>query len=125
MAEDVITYLYMIPRDKLWDHEKPYLLALDQPVSIPKTNISMERNDGIKVADIRDRLGDFNMKQDGFSLMNLDVDMSPDEFDNEEKIKKYFLPPAAESLKEFLGASRVQVFDFLVRCTITTLPYAH
>lgn len=125
MAEDVITYLYMIPQDKLWDREKPYLLALDQPVSIPKTNISMERNDGIKVADIRDRLGDFNMKQDGFALMNLDVDMSPDEFDNEEKIEKYFLPPAAESLKEFLGASRVQVFDFLVRCTITTLPYAH
>lgn len=106
--------MYVLPRNGLWEREKPYLLKFKPTVDFPKTNISMVKLDGIQIEDTRGKEHNLSLERNGFAIMNLDIAMSPELFDDHETVQSAFLPEAAEALKSFLGASRVQVFDYVV-----------
>ena len=57
---------------------------------------------------------DLSFGKNGFIVMELDVPMDVADSDSREVIISRYLPEVAEGLKTRLGATRVQVHDYLV-----------
>lgn len=115
MIENVDASMYVLQRDSLFDTVKPYHLKFEPPEGFPRENTVMIKRDGIPVQDIRGIEHEFSVSRNGFGLMNLDLPFDVQRIDDEEWIKSAFVPDLARSAKEFLGASRVQVFDYKIR----------
>ena len=47
--------------------------------------------------------------------MDIDTRMKREDFNDEEKVKQVYLKEVGSRLKEFLGATRVQIYENLVR----------
>lgn len=58
---------------------------------------------------------ELSLEKNGSIVMELDAKMNVDEFGDREAIRQKYLPQVAEKLKERLGASRVQIHDYLVQ----------
>ncbi|KAF2124978.1 putative CmcJ-like methyltransferase [Dothidotthia symphoricarpi CBS 119687] len=111
------TSMYLLERNPLWKSVKPYDLKFSPPEGFPKSNAVPRKHDGIQVEDIRGREHEFSLAKNGFALIPMDVSMSVQDFENfnGDELSSRFFKPVADSLKIFLGAERVQVFDFQVR----------
>ncbi|KAI9930218.1 hypothetical protein ASPWEDRAFT_167886 [Aspergillus wentii DTO 134E9] len=122
MAENVLTSMYFLDRDALWEKERPYLLKFDPPEGFAKSNVHYTKQEGIYVEDIRGREKEFTLEQHGFELIHLAVNMQPEDFRNESQLKALYFPVIAEQLKSFLGAERVQVHDYAIRKSHVEFP---
>lgn len=113
-GQQLLTSICCLDRLELFKTEKPYEIVFKAPGNFPRTNMSTSRHHGIPVHDIRGRQDNFSITRNGFYIMNLESEMTADDFDDEAAIKSIYLPQVAETLKQSLGASRVQVHDYMV-----------
>lgn len=114
MAQNVLTLMYFLQQDPLYAIEKPYALDYNPPPGFKRSNVSLEKCEKLKVEDIRGREDEFSFTDNGFMLMNVDVDMSPTDFNERDKVIQFYVPAIAHHVKEKLGASRVQIFEHIV-----------
>lgn len=108
------TTINFIRNDDFYNEEKPYLLTYEPPGDFPKTNVKLD-NRHMKLEDIRGRENEFNVEDNGFAIMKIQTKLSYEDFDNEDLVKRVYLKEVAETLKTFLGASRIQIFEHIVR----------
>jgi hypothetical protein len=111
---DVQSTIYFLARDDLYKEEKPYSLRYPTEDELPQTNFRLEKHENITIHDLRGRESSFSYKQNGFTVMHLDSQMTYEDFDNQEKIKSVFIREAGEMLRNVLGASIVQPIEHIV-----------
>ena len=108
-----ITTINFIRNDTFYEEEKPYLLTYEAPGDFPSTNVKVDLHD-VKVEDIRGHEDEFTIEENGFAIMKIDTTLSYNDFDDDNLVKRVYLKEVGEALKEFLGASRVQIFEHIV-----------
>lgn len=113
------TTINFIRKDDFYDEEKPYLLTYEPPGDFPKTNVNLDHRD-MKVEDIRGREDTFSIEDNGFAIMNISTKLSYEDFDDEELVKSVYLKEVGDALKQFLGASRIQIFEHIVNYISST-----
>jgi hypothetical protein len=103
-----------LQRDALYNDEKPYSLRFTPPEEFPRANIKLERH-AISVKDIRNRAEPFTFHDNGFQILPFQSRMQYGDFDDDEIVKQIYLREAANLLRDFLGAQKVQIFEHTVR----------
>ncbi|MCJ1357709.1 MAG: hypothetical protein MMC33_007705 [Icmadophila ericetorum] len=118
----LLTSICCLDRLELYRREKPYELRFYPPNGFPRKNLHISKYQGILVEDVRGRENSLSIDKNGFVVMKLDAAMNVEDFGDREAIISQYLPKVAEGLKESLGASRVQVHDYLVRKSDNSFP---
>ena len=114
-ANFVVSSIYFLKRSPKLLEEKPYAFRFElDNDDIPQTNMTMEENEGIAIADIRGREDAFTLKKNGFEIMELRSKLAYEDFNDENKIPIY-LVELEELLQRRLGASQVVVFRHGIR----------
>src|SRR5712692_3359631 len=92
--------------------EKPYSYTYTPPAGIPQTN---RRVTAVMrpIYDARSIAGSLSLERQGFVLMHHASAVR--DFYNDEEVKAIYYPECERLLKEATGASRVVVFDHIVR----------
>ncbi|KAK5171084.1 uncharacterized protein LTR77_004228 [Saxophila tyrrhenica] len=90
--------------------EKPYQLKYEAPDGFPPTNIVSDEHMQ-RLADVRGREAQFSVPRNGFTIIKLEDQLSYEEYDNEDLVRKVYFKQVAEAVQELLGASRVQIFE--------------
>lgn len=123
MAQTVTASMYFLSREALYEKEKPYYLDYYPPNNFPRSNAVLEKFDELQIEDIRDELEDLSLSENGFFLAQIDSALTYDDFDDNDKIAKVYLKEVADTLIQKLGASRVQIYDFIVSSTVCRVQY--
>jgi hypothetical protein len=110
----VTASMYFLANLPLYEDEKPYRLKYDPPAGLPESNIEMEQH-SIFIQDVRKHERDFTLQKDGFALLSLKSAMTYEDFNDDTKIQTIYLKELAGVLRSTLDASRVQIFEHLVR----------
>ena len=105
--------MHFLARDNLYQIEKPYQLKYAANPGIPKSNLRLEKQNLIKISNIRGQERKFSFDTNGFAVLKMDKEIPYDDFNNPEGIRKY-LDAVTESVKVLLGANKVQAFQFVV-----------
>lgn len=103
-----------LPRDALYQTEKPYLCLFETPAGFPKTNIRLSKCKDLTIEDIRCQESRISLDSHGFAIMRMTSKLSYDDFGDNAKIKSQYLSEVAECLRCFCRASRVQIFEHVV-----------
>jgi hypothetical protein len=114
MSRAVTADTHFLKRDPLYDKEKPYSLRFTPPDGFPSANIRLERH-SVSIRNIRDCIEPFSFAEHAFQILPFHSRMSYADFDDNEVVKAVFLREAANKLREFLGAQKVQIFEHTVR----------
>jgi len=112
---DVVTDLVFLHRDEKHQTEKPYKLQYDPGEDIPRWNCVNETQSGVRIHDIRGKEDQFTLEKQGFAVYKLNSKLSPEDFDNETKVKKVYYQELSQLLKETLGAKRVEILEYGIR----------
>ncbi|KXS94833.1 hypothetical protein AC578_3668 [Pseudocercospora eumusae] len=129
MTNTITSRINFLARDPIYEHEKPYNLKFDPPKGQPYTNIKADTRDTC-IEDIRGREQNFRMETQGFAVLSLEDDgeegttMAYEDFDDRTKCQDVYCKQVAEGLKRMLGASRVQIFEYVVRKRHAQFPVA-
>lgn len=105
---------HFLQRAALYNCEKPYSLRFTPPASFPRANIELEKH-SIRIQDVRSRDAPFTFSEHGFQILSITSRMAYSDFDNDDIVKRVYLREAANLLRAFLGAQKVQVFEHTVR----------
>ncbi|KAF4554649.1 Aspirochlorine biosynthesis protein N-like protein 2 [Elsinoe fawcettii] len=122
LTSTIVTSVLCLQRLSRYNTEKPYELRCDYPPDFPRTNLQWDKPRKVSVRDIRSCSTGFDMKKDGFSVMNISTSMEPKDFDDKKKVKTEYAPLVATALQKHLGANFVQVHDWLVRKSEVNFP---
>ncbi|KAI9733661.1 MAG: hypothetical protein M1834_003263 [Cirrosporium novae-zelandiae] len=106
--------MHFLTRDPLFDSEKPYSMRYPPQGDLPQSNIKREKH-LLEIHNMRQRLDDLKFEQCGFGMMNMDSDMSYDDFNDGSKITSVYLQEIGEAMKRTLNAKHVYVIDYAVR----------
>lgn len=120
--ERASTTINFIQKDELYLEEKPYLLTYEAPHGFPRTNIKLDER-VIAVEDVRGHENEFTINKNGFTIMQVNTKLSYEDFNDDDLVKQVYLKEVAEALKSLLGASRVQVFEHIVRKIVLSMFY--
>lgn len=110
----VTATLSFLANDELYETERPYSLKFEAPEGLRRSNIQVEKHKQV-IQNARQSEKSITVKDNGFALVKLDSKMAYEDFENEERVKAVYLVEVAEMLQKLVGASRVQVFEYVVR----------
>ena len=102
-------------------NEKAYILNYPTPQGIPKSNFKIDFFPGIKIHNLR--TASLNWHENGVTTAKLPGCMPKEDFDDEEKIEKSYLPDVHRCLLDTLGAEEVCIFDYMIRKREPAFPY--
>jgi hypothetical protein len=112
------TSICCLDKLEIYKHEKPYELRFHHDGDFPRTNLKVSIHDHIPVEDVRGYEKELSLEKNGFCVMELGVSLTADDFSDTNLIESEYLPQVAEALKARVGASRVQVHDYVVSCPL-------
>src|SRR5947207_11603024 len=92
--------------------EKPYSYNYEPPPGVPVRNTREETHE-VKILDARAVNDRLSLDHEGFVLLHRPT-AAKDLYDAAEMARVYY-PECARLIKEFTGATRVHVFDHIVR----------
>jgi len=119
----VASFLYLEP-DPRHEKEKPYKLRYEPGEGIPRSNVSNEKQDGIVVRDVRNEEQE-SLAERGYTWVNLQSALSPDEFYDETKVKEIYYAELRGLLQKLLNPKRIEILEHNVCCTSMTKARAH
>jgi hypothetical protein len=128
---DVVADLVFLRREERHDTEKPYKLQYDPGEDLPRSNCINEPTAGITIHDIRGKESGFSLDCEGFTIQKLQSQLTPEDFYDDDKVKKVYYNELKDLLKSTLGARRVEILEhgvsnfLLVVCSIPILKPAH
>jgi hypothetical protein len=115
------TLRYARADNKALLNEKAYILNYSTPPEIPRSNFVIEFFPGIKINNLR--TAGLSFAENGLSIATLPDCISKEEFNDEEKIEKHYLPLVHDCLHQTLGAQNVFIFDYMIRKREPSFPY--
>ncbi|KAH6714419.1 hypothetical protein BKA61DRAFT_481491 [Leptodontidium sp. MPI-SDFR-AT-0119] len=105
MTAAISTSFLFLQRDPKWNEEKPYHVLFDPPEGLQKSNLNLQQVNDINVHNIRERDSPPTIEKKAFTLIKMDPrSLRPDEFDDNEKVAKSFLPRAARARQPSRGS---------------------
>ena len=108
--------MHFLKRDSLYEVEASYETTYEPSDGLAQNNTRKERKDGCPIHDMRDCERELSFDTNGFAVLPLDgLDPVPQKYDDEAFVKEHYFPRVATAVREFLHATRVQVFDYRVR----------
>lgn len=115
-ATDIVTAtLHFLPRDPLFEEEKPYSIQYTPHGDIPQTNVYQDIVKGVKVRNIRPIRDALSFESDGMIVKDFHSRMTYEEFADPEIVRNVYVPEVAELLKKELGVENVAILEYLVR----------
>jgi len=115
MSTDVTSELVFLARDPKHLTEKPYKLQYDPGENLPRKNCTDELKGGIAVHDMRGTEKEFGLDRQGFCVARLESQLSPEDFDDDAKVKQVYYAELKLMLKTLLGARRVEILEHGIR----------
>ncbi|UKZ50396.1 hypothetical protein TrVGV298_004656 [Trichoderma virens] len=123
MTAAISASFFFLQHDEKWVTEKPYHVLFDPPEGLEKSNLNLQQVNNITVKDIRELDSPPTIEKNGFTLIKINPGpLKSEEFDDNQKVAKFFLPQAAAAVKEALGAYRIQFFDTTEEAMLTCNP---
>ena len=105
--------MYFLKRDPLYFSEKVYeIRRKDLKTAVPITNADKERIEDIPINDMRGM--SLSLAKHGFCYANMEFDLQPEDFQKRSMVIDKYLPQLTQAVKTLLGASRIQIYDFIV-----------
>lgn len=101
--------------------EKAYLLNYPTPAHIPRTNFVIDYYPGVKIRDLR--TASLSYCENGITMAKLPACMAKEDFDDEGKIERVYLPQVHSCIQKTLGVKEVYIFDYMVRKREPAFPY--
>ena len=101
--------------------EKAYILNYTTPPEIPKSNFVIDFFPGIKIHNLR--TANLCYRENGLAIAKLPGCMAKEDFDDEEKIEKLYLPEVHGCIREALGVEEVYIFDYMIRKREPSFPF--
>lgn len=123
-SDSVIATLHFLPRDPLFDEEKPYSIQYTPHGDIPQTNVYQEIVRGIKIRNIRPLRNTLDFHSDGMVVQDFRTKMSYDDFATPDIVRRVYVHEIAELLKKELGVNNVAILEYLVSTYTVPLTYA-
>lgn len=122
MSDTVVSTLrYANANSEALTTEKAYILNYTAPPGLPKSNFKIDFVSDIKIRNLR--TANLDWDESGVQLARLGGCMPKQDFEDEEKIEKDYLPVVHDCLKRVLGAEEVCIFDYMVRRREPAFPY--
>ena len=122
MADIVIATLrYANADSEALETEKPYILHYKAPPGLPMSNFKIDFVSDIKIRNLR--TAKLNWNDSGMQLAKLGGCMPKQDFEDEQRIEKDYLPVVHDCLKRVMGAEEVCIFDYMVRRREPAFPY--
>jgi len=115
MSFDITSELVFLQRDPKHEAEKPYKLQYDPGNDLPRKNCVDELQEGIVIHDMRTKEHDFKLESNGFCISKLESQLLPEDFDDDNKVKKVYYSELKSLLKTKLGARRIEILEHCVR----------
>lgn len=122
--KDATSTLLYLRKDELHETEKPYKLQYNTEDEIPQQNTVQENRESIPIRDLRGQTRSFSFEKNGFSVLDLESEMEPEDFGNEHKVKDVYYPEIQARLLKYFGAKRVEVLEHqvsylhLIKCMV-------
>ncbi|KAJ5702456.1 hypothetical protein N7488_010004 [Penicillium malachiteum] len=115
VSGDVVAEIQYLSPDPLYDEERPYSIAAQPPPGVKRTNITQT---GVRthIHNARGRESEFSLYSTGFEWINHHLDYA---IDSDQALDKYMEEMGA-LLQQHMKASRVIVYDFVVRLSFNT-----
>lgn len=114
LSNTIHSEIYFLKRDDLYDDEKPYSLRFTPPSAFPRANIKLEQHT-VAINDMRLRSEPLRFDDCGFQIIPFQSLLPYAGFEDDEAVKRIYLREAANLIKDFLQASKVQIFEHTVR----------
>ncbi|RDW60546.1 hypothetical protein BP6252_11929 [Coleophoma cylindrospora] len=112
---------FLSPID-LYKTEKPYSLRFPPPDGFPRQSTKLEEHK-IVVRDVR-KSRPLSFAKEGCTVLRLDSRMKYDDYEEEQTIKDVYLSEVSHLLRQFFGATKVQIFEHRVRKRHVNFPIA-
>lgn len=113
-SHDTQASIWFLQRLPLYNTEKVYEFKYDPPKGLSKTNMHLEKRDGIPVEDIRDTKSNYLIEEQGFQILELGDSSDSIDYDDETALREKYFPMIATAVKDAMKAERVQIFDYVV-----------
>lgn len=120
--ENIRTRAHFLAENDLYKTEKPYSLRFTPPKGFPRQSTKLEEHE-IQVQDARSR-SPLSFAVEGCTVLNMETSMLYDDYNNEDRVKEVYLRECASQLREFFGASKVQIFEHRIRKRHESFPTA-
>ena len=114
-AGDVEADIHYLSRSDIYKSVKPYTLRYKPPGSLPISNVTREKECTI-IRNMRHHLDALKYDSCGFQVVELDTQMTFDDFSDVDKIDQVHRPEIEKCVKRTMQASSVQVLDYVVSC---------
>lgn len=116
-TDDTVTAtLHFLPRDPLFNEEKPYSIQYTPHGDIPQTNVYQDIVKGVKVRNIRSIRDKFHFNDDGIIMRNFKTQMSYEDFAVPEIVRSVYVPEITQLLRQEMGVHNVAILEYLVSC---------
>ena len=102
-------------------NEKAFILNYPTPPEVPRSNFVIDFFPGIKITNLR--TANVNFRENGLAIAKLPSCMPKEDFDDEEKVEKLYLPEIHECIRQTLGAEEVYIFDYMIRRREASFPF--
>jgi hypothetical protein len=110
----VLSETHFLKRDELYNVDKPYSLRFTPPTAFPRANIKLGKHT-ITINDVRARLEPLSFADCGFQIIPFHSLLPYADFEDDEAVKDIYLREAANFIRDFLGATKVQIFEHTIR----------
>ncbi|KAL8903056.1 MAG: hypothetical protein Q9207_004188 [Kuettlingeria erythrocarpa] len=120
---DVVTQIFFLDRDELYDTVKPYVIRYDVKTCVPSENIKRSLCP-LTVKDLRHVKEQLSFADCGFQVLPLNSSLEYNDFEDEEMIRTVHVPEILGRVRETFRASDVHALEHVVRRRHPTWPVA-
>jgi hypothetical protein len=86
-------------------------LRYDPGGEFPRTNCETQVQKDVLVRDIRGSEAKYTLNRNGFQVLRMDSKLTPEEFNDRDRVKDVYYEELRELLKRELGAKRVEILE--------------
>jgi hypothetical protein len=110
------SHIAFLERDAKHKLEKPYKLQYDPGSNseIPRTNTVSKHYGPITLHDFRVLEKPMIFEKNGFCVLDMESKLSPEDFYDEEKVRRIYYPELQALILEKFKATRVEILEHLV-----------
>ena len=104
--------MYFLKRAALYNTEKVYEIRSNDFPTVPRTNMLLEKVDGIPIRNVRGE--HCSLETHGFFCLRLDSTLVAEDFQQQSNITGIYLPQLTRAIEASLNANRIQIYDYTV-----------
>ena len=120
---DVLTRMFFLGRDELYETVKPYSIRYDVKVCIPQDNIRRVEHP-VTVKDLRNSAEENDFGISGFMIRPIKSSMTYEDYNDEEKIRRIHIPEILAEVQNAFSADDIHALEYVVRRRHPTWPIA-